>query len=219
MLPSDPPAVQISLPSGPVSAKTGCSKSCLSFFLFLAKACQIMSHDLQKLKSLVRTIPNFPKQGIMFRDVTTLILDPWGLKSTLDLLTEQAASLKPQKIVAIESRGFVFGTAIAERLGCGLVLARKKGKLPGDTVEIVYDLEYGQDCIQIHKDAILAGEKCLVIDDLLATGGTANAAAILIENMGGEVVGCNFVINLPELNGTQRLERYKPRWIMEFEGH
>lgn len=178
-----------------------------------------MNQDLHKLKSLVRTIPHFPKKDIMFRDVTTLILDPWGLKRTLELLVEQAAPLKPQKIIAIESRGFIFGTAVAERLHCGLVLARKKGKLPGDTVEIVYDLEYGQDCIQIHKDAIAPGERCLVIDDLLATGGTANAAAILIENMGGEVVGCNFVINLPELNGTERLARYNPKWLMDFEGH
>lgn len=178
-----------------------------------------MTQNLSQLKNLVRTIPNFPKPGIMFRDVTTLILDPWGLKETVKLLSEQVAHLRPQKIVAIESRGFIFGTAVAERLGCGLVLARKKGKLPGDTVEIVYDLEYGKDCIQIHKDAIAQGERCLVIDDLLATGGTANAAATLVENMGGHVIGCSFVINLPELNGSSRLQKYKPTWLMEFDGH
>jgi adenine phosphoribosyltransferase len=171
------------------------------------------------LKARVRTIPGWPKAGVNFRDVTTLILDPWGLKTTIQLLAVHASNLKPQKIIAIESRGFIFGAAVAERIGCGLVLARKKGKLPGDTVEIVYDLEYGKDCIQIHKDAVAPGERCLVIDDLLATGGTANAAAALVESMGGNVIGCSFVINLPELNGTKKLEKYNLNWIMDFEGH
>lgn len=178
-----------------------------------------MNKDIQKLKKLVRTIPHFPKEGIMFRDITTLILDPWGLKRTVDLLVESATPLKLQKIIAIESRGFIFGTSVAERLGVGLVLARKKGKLPGDTVEIIYDLEYGKDCIQIHKEAVLPGERCLVIDDLLATGGTAQAAATLVEQMGGHVIGCSFVINLPELGGTKRLEKYPLNWLMDFEGH
>jgi len=178
-----------------------------------------MTQDLERLKSLVRTIPHFPKQGIMFRDITTLILDPWGLKTTIDLMSEKAARLNPQKIVAIESRGFVFGAALAERLGCGLVLARKKGKLPGETIEIQYDLEYGSDCIQIHKGAISSGERCLVLDDLLATGGTAGAAAELVESVGGDVIGCHFVVNLPELGGTKKLARFKPEWIMDFDGH
>ena len=178
-----------------------------------------MTEDLSRLKSLVRTVPHFPKHGIMFRDVTTLILDPWGLKKTIDLMSDRAFRLKPQKIIAIESRGFIFGVSIAERLGCGLVLARKRGKLPGETVEIEYQLEYGSDCIQIHKDAVLPGERCLVIDDLLATGGTAAAAAALVEKMGGQVVGCHFVINLPELGGTARLNRYGLDWLMDFEGH
>lgn len=178
-----------------------------------------MSQDLVRLKSLVRTIPHFPKHGIMFRDVTTLILDPWGLKTSVDLLANRAFKLKPQKIVAIESRGFIFGAAVAERLGCGLVLARKKGKLPGATVEIEYDLEYGTDCVQIHKDAIQSGERCLIIDDLLATGGTAGAVAALVEKMGGHVVGCHFVVNLPEIKGAERLARYDLSWLMDFEGH
>jgi adenine phosphoribosyltransferase len=178
-----------------------------------------MNQDLNRLKGLVRTIPNFPKPGIMFRDITTLILDPWGLKKTVDLMSDKAFRLKPQKIVAIESRGFVFGAAIAERLGCGLVLARKKGKLPGETVEINYDLEYGSDCIQIHKGAITRGERCLILDDLLATGGTAGAAATLVESIGGSVVGCHFVINLPELGGTEKLARFNPEWLMDFDGH
>ena len=178
-----------------------------------------MSHDLMRLKALVRTIPHFPKQGIMFRDVSTLILDPWGLKKSVDLLSERAFKLKPQKIVAIESRGFIFGAAVAERLGCGLVLARKKGKLPGATVEIEYDLEYGKDCVQIHTDAIKESERCLIIDDLLATGGTAGAVAALVEKMGGHVIGCHFVVNLPELNGAERLARFDLSWLMDFEGH
>ena len=178
-----------------------------------------MSHDLNQLKSLIRTIPNFPKPGIMFRDVTTLILDPWGLRRTLELLVTEAFKHKPTKIVSIESRGFIFGAAMAERLGVGLVLARKRGKLPGETVEIEYDLEYGKDCIQIHKDAIQPGERCLIVDDLLATGGTAGAAATLVERMGGHVVGCSFVVNLPELQGAKRLERYHLNWIMNFDGH
>lgn len=178
-----------------------------------------MDQEVLKLKKLVRTIPDFPKKGIMFRDITTLILNGWGVKKTTDILSEYAFKLKPQKIVAIESRGFIFGAAIADRLGCGLVLARKKGKLPGATVEIKYDLEYGSDCIQIHKDAIIPGERCLIIDDLLATGGTANATAELVEKMGGHVIGCHFVINLPELKGATRLARYDLQWIMDFEGH
>ena len=178
-----------------------------------------MTQDLAKLKSLVRTIPNFPKEGIMFRDITTLILDPWGLKTTVEKMADRAFRLKPQKVIAIESRGFVFGTAIAERLGCGLVLARKKGKLPGETVEIEYDLEYGSDCIQIHQDAIVPGERCLIVDDLLATGGTAGATASLVEKMGGHVVGCHFVVNLPEIGGNTRLGRYDVQWLMDFDGH
>jgi adenine phosphoribosyltransferase len=178
-----------------------------------------MGNDLPKLKNLVRTIPHFPKQGIMFRDVTTLILDPWGLRKTIDLMAEAAFKVKPQKIVAIESRGFIFGAAVADRLQAGLVVARKRGKLPAETVEIEYQLEYGTDWIQIHKGAIEPGERCLIIDDLLATGGTAGAAASLTEAMGGHVVGCHFVINLPELAGSKRLEKYSLNWLMDFDGH
>jgi adenine phosphoribosyltransferase len=178
-----------------------------------------MTNNLIRLKSLVRTIPDFPKQGIMFRDITTLILDPWGLSETMNLLVEKAKLTNSTKIVAIESRGFIFGATVAQRLGCGLVLARKKGKLPGETVEIVYDLEYGKDCLQIHKEAILPGDHCLVMDDLLATGGTADAAATLIEQMGGKVTGCSFVVNLPELGGSKKLSRFNPSWLMDFDGH
>lgn len=178
-----------------------------------------MDSDTERLKKLVRTIPDFPKAGIMFRDITTLILDPWGFAKTIDLLASAAFVLKPQKIVGIESRGFIFGAAVADRLKCGLVLARKKGKLPGPTHEVQYDLEYGSDCIQIHHDAIKNGERCLILDDLLATGGTAGATATLVEKMGGHVVGCHFVINLPEIGGAAKLTRYNVQWLIDFDGH
>lgn len=178
-----------------------------------------MENDLRRLTSLIRTIPDFPKRGIMFRDITTLILDPWGFRKSVELLADAAFKLKPQKIIGIESRGFVFGAAVADRLGCGLVLARKKGKLPGPTHEVSYDLEYGSDCVQIHQDAVNPGERCLVLDDLLATGGTAGATAALAEKMGAHVVGCHFVINLPELRGSEKLARYDVKWLVEFSGH
>lgn len=178
-----------------------------------------MENDVRRLTELVRTIPDFPKKGIMFRDITTLILDPWGFRKTVDLLSEAAFKLKPQKIIGIESRGFIFGAAVADRLGCGLVLARKKGKLPGPTHEVKYDLEYGSDCVQIHQDAVGPGERCLVLDDLLATGGTAGATAALLEKMKAHVVGCHFVINLPDLNGAPKLARYDVKWLIEFAGH
>jgi len=178
-----------------------------------------MQQDLSQLETLVRTIPNFPKEGILFRDITTLILDPWGLKRSTEFLSETVRAMSPHKLIGIESRGFIFGASVASALGCGLVLARKKGKLPGDTVEIVYDLEYGKDCLQIHRDAIQPGERCVIIDDLLATGGTALAAAQLIERMGGIVAGCQFVINLPDLGGSAKLAKYKTNWLLEFPGH
>jgi adenine phosphoribosyltransferase len=147
------------------------------------------------------------------------MLNPTGLQKSIDLLVEKAITLKPTKIVAIESRGFIFGAPMACAMECGLVLARKRGKLPGATTEIVYDLEYGQDCLQIHVDAIQPNDRCLIIDDLLATGGTAKATIDLVESMGATVVGCSFVINLPEIGGQKKLSAYPLHWLMEFEGH
>jgi len=178
-----------------------------------------MDGDLAQIKSLIRTIPDFPKPGIQFRDVSTLLKDSWGLSRTIEHLTSGFAGKPVDKVVAIESRGFILGAPVAQALGCGLIMARKRGKLPGAVEEITYALEYGTDCIQIHKDAIAAGEKCLVIDDLLATGGTAAATCQLVEKLGGEVIGCGFVVNLPALAGAQKLARYPLHWLVEFDGH
>ncbi len=175
--------------------------------------------NLSRLKSLIRTIPDFPKAGIMFRDVSTLFKDPWGMQTTIDELVRLYEGAKIEQVIAIESRGFILGGALAARLKCGLVMARKKGKLPGKVEEIYYDLEYGKDCIQIHSDAIKKGERCLVVDDLLATGGTCGATCELVERFAGVVVGSAFVVNLPELGGAKRLAKYQPQWLVDFDGH
>ncbi len=174
----------------------------------------------QKLiKELIRTIPHFPKQGIMFRDVTTLFADPKGLEVTVEEMAKVLAPYMPQKIVAIESRGIILGGALAKELRAGLALVRKKGKLPGKVRRLEYELEYGRDTVEIHDDAIQAGENCIVIDDLLATGGTCSAACELVEQLGGHISACAFVVNLPELNGAERLKRYPLHWVVDFDGH
>jgi adenine phosphoribosyltransferase len=172
------------------------------------------------IKSKIRTVPNYPKHGIMFRDITTLLNNPLGFKVTIDQLVARYKSMKIDRIVAIESRGFILGAPLAYLMNVGFVPIRKKGKLPFETIGCDYDLEYGKDRIEIHVDAILKGEKVLLIDDLIATGGTAEAATRLITSVGGEVVECCFVINLPELGGAERLEKsgYKVFSLCEFEG-
>jgi adenine phosphoribosyltransferase len=163
-----------------------------------------MSGDNADIAALIRTIPDFPKPGILFRDITTLLLDGPGLATTIDRLA--ALHTGPVDLVAgIEARGFIFGAAVAQRLGVGLLLIRKDGKLPGRTVAVDYALEYGEDRIEMHEDAMLPGARVLLVDDLIATGGTAAAAARLIRKAGGVVVGASFVIDLPDLGGTQRL--------------
>jgi adenine phosphoribosyltransferase len=171
------------------------------------------------IKSLIRTIPDFPKPGIQFRDVSTLLQDPQGLRAMIAALAEKYRTTPIDKIIAIEARGFIIGGALAERLGCGLVMARKRGKLPGTVERIEYALEYGTDCIEIHNDALRRGERCLVVDDLLATGGTCEATCKLVERLGGEIVGSAFIVNLPELQGDKRLGAYNPFWLVDFEGH
>lgn len=172
------------------------------------------------IKSLIRTIPNHPKQGIMFRDITTLLKDPKGLHLLVDRLAEQYANHKIDKIVGIEARGFVIGAAVAYKLGVGFVPIRKSGKLPAQTFQQEYALEYGSDVMEIHQDAISEGEQVLLLDDLIATGGTAIAAVSLINQLGGNIVGCAFVIDLPDLGGMQRLQKLGlPTFALcQFEG-
>lgn len=159
------------------------------------------------IKSLIRTIPHHPKQGIMFRDITTLLQDPKGLTLVVDALAEQYQNKTIDKIAGIESRGFIIGAALAYKLGVGFVPIRKSGKLPAETISQDYALEYGSDTLEVHIDAAASGEKVLIIDDLIATGGTAEAAVLLLKQLGANIVACAFVIDLPDLGGISRLEK------------
>jgi adenine phosphoribosyltransferase len=172
------------------------------------------------VKSRIRTVPHYPRQGIMFRDITTLLKDPVGLHVTVDELVRRYKDVKIDKIAGIESRGFILGAPLAYALRKGFVPIRKKGKLPAETIGHDYELEYGTDRIEIHTDAIEQGEKVLLVDDLIATGGTAEAACKLIEKMGGQIVECCFVIDLPDIGGRARLEKHGHRVfaLCEFEG-
>ncbi len=174
------------------------------------------------IKSKIRTIPDYPKKGIMFRDITTLIKDPVGFRLVVDSLTQRYSHSQFQfdTVVGIESRGFIIGAALAYALGKGFIPIRKKGKLPAEVEYQEYALEYGTDRIEIHKDALKRGERVLLIDDLLATGGTALAAAALIEKLGGVVVEMAFVVDLPEVGGRKKLlaKGYKIFTLTEFEG-
>ncbi|WP_430475150.1 adenine phosphoribosyltransferase [Thalassospira lucentensis] len=172
------------------------------------------------IKSLIRTIPDYPKKGIMFRDITTLFEDPEGLRDVIDSFASEFQDQKIDMIAGIEARGFVIGPAVALALGIGFVTIRKKGKLPGETIGVEYDLEYGSDVIEIHKDAIKLGSRVLIMDDLIATGGTALAAIELIEKVGAEVAGCAFIIDLPDLGGAKKIrDRGVDEFhLVEFEG-
>ena len=172
------------------------------------------------IKSRIRTIPHYPKQGIMFRDITTLLKDPVGLRLTIDEIVKRYKRHKVSKVAGIESRGFIIGAPVAYLLGVGFVPIRKKGKLPGETIGHDYELEYGADRIEIHTDAISKGERILLVDDLIATGGTAEAAATLIRKMGGEIIECCFVVDLPDIGGRERLEKLglKVFTLCGFEG-
>lgn len=169
---------------------------------------------------MIRTVPDWPKKGIMFRDITTLLKDPKGMRKVIDLFVHRYCDQDFDKIAAIESRGFVLGGALAHQLGKGLVLLRKKGKLPAETVSHEYELEYGKDTIEVHKDAINPGDNVLIIDDLLASGGTMGAACALVEKLGGKIHECAFVVDLPEVGGRKKLENkgYKVFTLVEFEG-
>jgi adenine phosphoribosyltransferase len=176
---------------------------------------------MQDLKKLIRSIPDYPKPGIMFRDVTTLLGDAQGFKAAIARMAEPYRVEPIDAVAGIEARGFILGGAIADRLGCAFIPMRKKGRLPWNTIDQEYVLEYGVDALEIHEDAIDADERILIIDDLIATGGTAEAAVKLVRRLGGHVVGAAFMIDLPELGGRKRLEAMgvKCHVLMEFEGH
>ena len=173
---------------------------------------------MEALKAKVRTIPDFPKAGIQFRDITTLLSDPTGLQVTLDILERRYRGLQIDLVAGIEARGFVIGAALADRLRKGLLLIRKPQKLPGKTIGVDYELEYGKDRLEMHVDSLARGRKVLLVDDLLATGGTMNAACRLVEKAGGRVVECSFVIELPDLEGKVRLSGYPVFSVMSFAG-
>ncbi len=172
------------------------------------------------LKAAIRTIPDYPKPGIMFRDITTLLGDGPAFSAAVDRLVDHHRGTPFHYVAGIEARGFILGGAVAHRLGIGFLPVRKKGKLPYDTIAHDYDLEYGTDTLEVHKDGVSPGDHVLIIDDLLATGGTAEAAVHLIEKIGGQVTACSFVVDLPELGGRARLEALgKPvLTLIEFEG-
>jgi len=168
------------------------------------------------LKKCIRDVPDFPQKGIIFKDITTLLNNPSALREGCSQLYDLAKDLRIDKVAGIESRGFIYGAMLAEKLNAGFVLIRKPNKLPADTITESYDLEYGKDTIQMHKDAILPGERVLLHDDLLATGGTAAAAIKLIERLGGIVVQVSFVIELSFLKGRDKLAGYDIKTLMDF---
>jgi 5'-methylthioadenosine phosphorylase len=173
--------------------------------------------EILKLKSSIRTIVDFPKPGIMFRDITTLLKDKESLKKLIDILYERYKNYDIDIIAGIESRGFIIAGMLADRLNCGLILIRKPGKLPAETLSESYKLEYGMDRVEIHKDAVSKGQKVLLIDDLIATGGTALASCKLIEKLEGKVVECCFTMELPELKGREKLSKYPIFSLITFE--
>lgn len=164
---------------------------------------------MDDLKGFIREVPDFPKAGILFYDITTLLKDPLALRMTVDRFVWQFASKQVDKVVGMESRGFMFGPIVAYNLNAGFVPVRKPGKLPAKAISETYDLEYGQDTLQMHEDAIEPGDRVLIVDDLIATGGTAAASAKLVEQRGGKVVGLGFVIELTFLAGRKKVDQYE----------
>lgn len=172
---------------------------------------------MEKLRALIREVPDFPKPGILFYDITTAVKDPQGLALIADALEEAAAEARADLVTGMESRGFLFGPLLATRLGSGFVLMRKPGKLPAATSSVGYGLEYGTDSLEVHVDAIQPGQRVLIVDDLLATGGTAAAAVELVEELGGEVAGLLFVIELDFLNGRKKLAGYPVKSLLHYD--
>jgi adenine phosphoribosyltransferase len=170
-----------------------------------------------QLKSKIRNVPDFPIKGIMFRDITTLVKDPQAFKYVIDTLTERYRDKKIDQIVGIESRGFIFGGALAHRLGCGFIPARKPGKLPAETIEESYELEYGRTSLQLHIDSINKGDRIVIIDDLLATGGTIRATANMIERLGGQILEIAVVVELTFLKGREKLKNYSIYSMVDYD--
>ena len=171
---------------------------------------------MDNLKKLIREVPDFPKPGINFYDITTLLKDPEGLKLTIDALAENYQGEQIDTVIGVESRGFIFAAPLAYHLGAGFVPVRKPKKLPAEKVSVSYDLEYGQDTLEMHRDAVGEGHKVLIVDDLLATGGTAKAKIELVEQLGGVVVGVLFIISLDFLNGRDRLAGYDVHSLIHY---
>jgi adenine phosphoribosyltransferase len=169
------------------------------------------------LRTLVRNVPDFPKQGIIFRDITTLLKHPEGFAAAVDQIAQSFAHAHIQKVAGVESRGFIIGGALAHRLGAGFIPVRKPGKLPAPALRESYALEYGTDALEIHRDAITDGERILVHDDLLATGGTMRAACSLVEHLGGIIVGVSFLIELAFLDGRTKLDGYDVRSLITYD--
>ncbi|MBE6519142.1 MAG: adenine phosphoribosyltransferase [Thermoplasmata archaeon] len=174
---------------------------------------------MKQLADYVTTIPNFPKEGIMFRDITTILQDPEGLKMAIDQLIDHLKDLDFDVVVGSESRGFLFGAPVAYAMGKGFILARKKGKLPREVISQEYDLEYGTATIEMHKDSIKPGQKVVIIDDLIATGGTTEAIVKLVERLGGEIVSMGFVLELAGLKGREKFAKYNPFALITYPGN
>jgi adenine phosphoribosyltransferase len=174
------------------------------------------SEKMQELKDIIRDIPDFPKKGIIFKDITTLLADAKSYQRMIDLLAHRYIGQHIDKVVGVEARGFLIGAALAYKLGAGIVLVRKPGKLPSKTIKKTYDLEYGTDTLEIHTDAFKAGDRILIADDLLATGGTTSAVVELVSGMGAEIVECCFMVELDFLNGRKRLPEGKVFSLLHF---
>ena len=173
--------------------------------------------NAEQLKKLIREVPDFPKQGILFYDITTLLKDKTGFAQLIDLFSEHYIGKQIDLILGMEARGFIFGPALAYRLNAGFVPVRKPGKLPAATVKVEYDLEYGSNCLEVHKDAIQKGQRVLIVDDLLATGGTAEATTRLVQSLGGEIAGLAFVVELDFLSGREKLTPYNVFSLLHYD--
>jgi len=172
--------------------------------------------NMEHLKTKIRHVPDFPKAGILFYDITTLLQEPVGFRAAVDSLSQPFANEGIDLVVGIESRGFIFGSAVADRIGAGFAPVRKPGKLPSTTMKATYDLEYGTDSLEIHDDGVRRGQRVLIVDDLLATGGTARATVDLVKRLGGEVHALTFLIELVGLNGRQKLEGSRVHTVLQY---